>query len=344
MENKIIIIFIIIFILTISSINSQAKSVIKFQYDNINNFSIDELYTNFKIDKHKLSIGKKHLKLNPGKINQLIINQNGPSVPLIYLEDDLKYFDVQQAVLFITEDKKRRLFLRRLSFDKIIKNFEIGFTEAIMASEYINFFYYFPYPYVPAYLYKKLSGLNNIYDQHDDVYAGIDLNYKYRKIELYAELMVDEYPSHPGAANPNKRGHLIGFKLPFHNNYYINLEYSNVFAGVYEHRYEENDYTYLEENIGHTFGADVVEYDLRIGYKNDNINYNLTYSNIKKGPNIGEDGILLREVIEKINIISFNHEYYKDNRSYQLNFKNYNYQSESENNRFILEIALMLNF
>ena len=302
-NSVLIIIFILIIVLTAKC---EAEFHIKFQFDTTNEFTIDEVYKVIYYKNHKLSIGKKRIKFNPGELNQLIYNVNGPSVPLIYLEDRLKYFYVQQAVFEVSEEKLRRLFIRRIIFDKIIKNFEIGFTEGIIATEHINPLYYLPYPYLPHYIYKKMSGLNNKYDKHDDFYAEVDMTYETDNIKLYGEIMVDEYPSQPGSTNPDKRGHLVGFKIPVYNNYFINLEYSNVFAGVYEHRIEENEYTFNGENIGHSFGADLDEYDLKIGYEDNLRSYGIIYSKIRKGlndtdvkGNIGQDGILLKEIIEQ---------------------------------------------
>ena len=330
-NNIFIILFILIIVLTAKS---EAQIHIKIQFDTSNEFTIDEVYKDFYFKNHKMSIGKKRIKFNPGEINQLIYNVNGPSVPVIYLEDRLKYFYVQQAVFEVSEEKTRRLFMRRITFDKIIKNFEIGFTEGIIATEHINPVYYLPYPYVPAYLYKKMSGLNNKYDKDDDFYAEVDMTYETDNIKLYGEILVDEYPSQSGATNPDKRGHLLGCKVPIYNNYFINLEYSNVFAGVYEHRIEENEYTFDGKYLGHSFGADLEEYDLKIGYEDKNKSISFIYRNIKKGTNnrnvkssVGIDGVLLKELKEIIESYNF---YYliqikNSNSKYGIEIKNENY-------------------
>ena len=143
-------------------------------------------------------------------------------------------------------------YLTSGSSQSLIPNATIGLSESMMASKVINPAYYLPVPFWPYYLTAKLSGINNKHNQHEDKYIGIDFTYTFdNNTKLYGELLVDEYPQHSWANNPDKRAHILGLSYPYSKSINLRAEYSNVFNNVYQHRYSENKYKHDDNMIGH---------------------------------------------------------------------------------------------
>ena len=345
----------IILILIITSFiifNSKvlADNYITLNYNTDKGINLDELYLEKTIKDYNLQIGKKHINLKDGDFLRLLINDQAPSLPMIYFNKKYKYFTGETAISFISESVNRKLFIHRLTNKTLIKDFQIGISEAVIVHENINPFYYIPQPYIPYYLIKKISGIYDQYNYYDDSYIGIDFIYDNNNFMAYGELLVDEYPYQDFATNPDKRAHLVGLKIPIKNKYWFNIEYSNVYAGVYEHRFKENNYKYFDEYLGHRYGPDTVEYNMEFGIVQNQYKYIFSFANIKNGPNdmngvknVGDGGILLNEVVSEINEYSIKYQLNKDKQYYEFELK-YIDNIYTDNNEFKFDIKAKYKF
>lgn len=332
----IVILLIIPLIFTASK--AASKNYVAVSYKTDQGIDLDEFYIKRNFKNYNIFLGKKHINFKNSDFLRLIVNKNGPSFPMIYFNKKYKYFTGETAVIFAGESVDRRLFIHRLTNSNLINNLQIGISESVIAHNKINPFYYTPTPYIPYYLIKKIAGLDNEYNYYDDSYIGIDFKYENNKLTFYGELLVDEYPYQDFATNPDKRAHLIGLKLPFRKSYWLNIEYSNVYAGVYQHRFDENEYKYLNEYIGHRYGPDTKEYYIETGVDRKEHKYIIYFANIKKGANeldgstnVGDGGILLKELKTEFNEYGIKYQLNKKNLFYEMEFKYINNLTQNKN-------------
>ncbi len=251
--------------------------------------SLPELWLQFKRPDYDLIVGKKNLKQGPGYFSQLMLSDEGPSLNVIMSRSEHDLFNVhfkaKQFVAFLGEGVDKQLFVHRLENNTLFPNLKIGISEAMMASEHIHPAYYIPIPYWPYYLTSKLIGLDSKYNSYEDKYIGLDFTYDFdNDVQVYGELMVDEYAQHSSANNPDKRAHLLGMSYPYQKDLMFRAEYSNVFNCVYGHRYAQNNYVYDDELIGHRLGPDSDVFDVemeKIIDQNQTLKVGLRY--IRKG-------------------------------------------------------------
>ena len=327
------------------NVRTGAENYVTITYDTEQGIKLDELYTKIVKNDYNIYLGKKHIELANGSQIKLLANKDGPAIPMFYYNKEHKYFTGEAGLLFLGGSSNRYMFIHRLTNNTLIPNLQIGISESAIAHNKINPLYYIPQYYVPYYAIKKLFGLKNDYNYYEDSYIGIDLKYDSDNFTVYGELLVDEYPYQEFATNPDKRAHLMGIEVPIKDSYWVGLEYSNVYAGVYEHRFAENRYEYLGEYIGHTYGPDTVEYQLELGINKKNKKYIFSFANIKNGPNdldaapnVGDGGILLKEIESELNEYSFKYQLDQDEKYYEIKLKYIDNLSEkTQDYRFYLK-------
>ena len=232
-------------------------------------FDLEEYYFQSDFLNGQLTVGRKYVKSGPGYFSQLMLSNQNTPLDFIIHQGKIKFIhinsDYTMMVAYLGEKSNKQLFHHRVSNKTLIKGLELGISEAMMVSEKINPAYYLPLPFLPYYLTAYISGLYNDYNYHDDKYIGLDFNYKFNNsLELYGELLVDEFPQSPGNRNPDKRAHLLGIYYPFAEKTNFRIEYSNVFNYVYLHHFPENRYTFDGKYIGHWLGNDGDVLDLQL--------------------------------------------------------------------------------
>lgn len=324
---------------------TRAESYVTLKYETKEGLSLEELYTKIFKNDYYIYLGQKHIELVNGSQIKLLANKNGPSTTMFYYNKEHKYFTGEAGLIFLGENNSRYMFIHRLTNNSLIPNLQIGISESAIAHNKINPLYYIPQYYVPYYAIKKLFGLKNEYNYYEDSYIGIDLKYNNDDFTVYGELLVDEYPYQDFATNPDKRAHLVGIKVPIKDRYWVGLEYSNVYAGVYEHRLEKNRYEYLGKYIGHQYGPDTVQYQIKFGINRKNKKYIFNFANIKNGPNninaapnVGDGGILLKSIESEINEYSLKYQLDKDEKYYEIKLEYIeNLNEETQNYKFYLK-------
>jgi hypothetical protein len=233
-----------------------------FELNNSHQFNNIELNTSLGIDNkgnnrnelwlvlnkgwYDIILGRRVLSQGPGYFSQLMLSEQGPPLDMVMTRSNHKLFaetiTAEQLIAYLDEGVDKQLFVHRLESETLIPNMKIGISESMMTSKLINPAYYLPVPFWPYYLTAKLSGIDNDYNKHEDKYIGLDFTYTFdNNTQVYGELLVDEYPQHSWANNPDKRAHLLGLYYPYNANFKIRAEYSNVFNNVYQHRYPANN-------------------------------------------------------------------------------------------------------
>ncbi len=270
------------------------------------------------INNSHLLAGRKVLNQGPGHFSQLMLSAEGPPLDFIMLKKSYKYFDAEQMVAFLGEGVEKQLFVHRLENSTFIPHMTIGISEAMMASEKIHPAYYLPLPYWPYYLTAKLLDIDSEYNLHEDKYIGMDFIYTFSGgTEIYGELLVDEFPQKEVYGQPHKTAHLIGAYYPYNQTTSFRMEYSNVFKGVYLHRYPQNNYIHDDHFIGHWLGPDADQFDLEVSKKlGDKNEVTLGYRNIRRGS--GND---VRDLAETDNQEGFLTEIVEENKLLRLGYK-----------------------
>lgn len=239
----------------------------------------------------KFIVGRNSMKMGPGYFSQLMLSDNSYAMDMIYHEKDYNLFgfpyEGEQLIAFLDNDinDSKRLFIHRVSNDTIIPGMEIALSEALMAYKEVNPLYYFPLPYWPYYLTKKLSGIGDEYDLYNDNYIGLDFTYRFNNgAKIYGEMLVDEYPMLSTHKHPDKRANLLGIYYPIKEDLELRTEYSNVYSYTYLFRYPEGNYTYLGKSIGHWLGSDGDVFDIEVKKTfDDDLSTYLGYRYIRHG-------------------------------------------------------------
>ncbi|MEC9489166.1 MAG: capsule assembly Wzi family protein [Halanaerobium sp.] len=260
-----------------------------------NGVALREAYLQLNTPLGILSAGRRLSPIGPGYFSRLLLSDNIP-LDQVRLDSEHNWFgyDVSatQLVAFLGEGINKQFFAHRLSTTSLLPGWEIGVSEAMMVSEVIHGGFYLPLPFLPYYLTKKIVGIGSIYDDYGDNYVGVDFTYHLKQGGyLYGELLVDEYPQHEWANNPDERAHLLGIYYPINKKTELRAEYSNVFNYVYIHRLPQNNYIYRGSLLGHWLGpdGDVIDLELKRMFARDReVKLGIRY--IRKGPgNLAED-------------------------------------------------------
>jgi len=272
-------IFIIFFVLIPGELiyGADVYPEIEFKKEVYHNIELNEIYIQGNVFGGELSLGRRFYRSGPGYFSQLLLSDQSTSLELIMYEGKfcLEGYENNYTMLiaYLDEGVNKQLFYHRVSNDSLIEGLEIGLAESVIVSEHVHPAYYLPIPFIPFYLISYLVGQDTKYNHYEDKYIGIDFTYQFPAgIELYGELLVDEYPQTTADNNPDKRGHLLGLYFP-RGDKEFRIEYSNVFNYVYLHRYPQNSYTYEGKYLGHWLGhdGDILNLELRKRLNRNNL-------------------------------------------------------------------------
>ncbi len=149
------------------------------------------------------------------------------------------------------DEEYKRVGIHYFDWD-ILPQLSVGLGEGFITSEpFAGDFVYDWTPFLPYYLAKYLPGVPS---QPNSARFYLDAVYRMEAMEIYGELLVNEFPMTPGATNPA----LFAFTLGVEGPWWL-AEYAHVRNHAYSNRHLGTTYSLQNEPIGHRFGDDFQE-------------------------------------------------------------------------------------
>lgn len=213
-------------------------------------------YLLFKLPWFSLQFGKDKLRWGPGYHGALMISENSRSMDMIKLSASYKTikFNSFTAILQDGEDSSRRYMSGHRIEGFLWNRIGLGFSETIVYGKRFEPGYLNP---VTIYLIAEPSYSPDI---NDNVLASADMRILLNNVELYGEIMVDDYNFGQGFYHwDNKFGILGGLYItdPLGiKDTDILMEYTFINQYCYTHEDYINAYKHFDSVIGHQIGTD----------------------------------------------------------------------------------------
>ncbi len=242
----------------------------------------------------EILVGKTRYIWGAGSDSSLSLSKYSPSLPSISYRfklnniynitiPEIRYM---HFLSMLENDTNRWLFGHRLEMD-ILPNLQFGAWELMLCSEEVFWGYYVPVPLIPLYAKQhiayKLS--DGIYDYNSNVMLGFDFKYSWDDSnDIYAEVLIDDFPQRAIYNNPRKIGGLVGMRKQLFSNLGVWTEYVRINNFVYTHKNPLNRYLYYAKPFGHWLGMDGDLWTLGTKYDFDQKNsLTLQFNRIQKG-------------------------------------------------------------
>ena len=259
------------------------REVIQEQYElGTATAALSHYYAKFKLPWFEVSVGKDNLSWGPGRHGALLISDN--ALPMEMAKLTARYRVIKfNAFTSILEGKKARGYLsgHRLElslWDKI----NLGIAETIVYTpfkvDYLN-------P-LQVYTTDTAAKVIEVEGNPSNVLISGDLDLlMLRNLELYSELMIDDFVPTRGLRSVKNWGSKFGVLLggyyvePFFlKNTALRIEYTFVNQYAYTHDPPITSYTHLDSVIGHRIGTDADDLYLDVKHwLTDKLSLSLSY-------------------------------------------------------------------
>lgn len=199
--------------------------------------------------------GRQQIHWGPGEFGQMVL---GPTIGLDALSFSASYYGFTWRQFWADLDgpSDRRLFGHRLEYAG--GDLTIGLTETMVLVGDIPKAFYLPAPW--PYLLTQWFLL--VDDEMDNTTAngvlGADICWHpFDQMDIYAEIVIDDYPTLPPATAPARAGGLVGLAYRnYPNEGELRIEYSRLNKFTYCHFTDQTDYVYHGAPLGHWIGPD----------------------------------------------------------------------------------------
>ena len=261
-------------------------------------FDVSNLLIEYSHNNFIYYFGKFNSKWGPGK-SSLILSNKSPSFPklgfkfLISKNLNFEYFHAELKTSIIdsmnldffqngggrTPFKKRKLAAHKLDFNPT-PNLNISLIEMVIYSREADMHYLLPF--IPFWSIQHYLG------DTDNILMSANFKYMLSSDNhIYGALLIDEWT--PAITFEKRNRNWFGYQLGFKsNNIYFNqdsfrIEYTWTDHRIYRHRYEINDFYNHDYPLGFWGGPHAQEFYSNYSFKLNEIFFNLTYSNAKRG-------------------------------------------------------------
>ena len=261
-------------------------------------FDIANLLIDYSVNDFVFYFGKFNSDWHEGN-SSLTLSNKSPSFPKLgfkFLINENLYFEYFHAQLKTsivdslnlndfqnggarTPFKKRNLAAHKINF-KLTSKLNISLIEMVVYSR--NFDIHYTLPFIPFWSMQHYLG------DTDNILMSANFKYNLSADKyIYGELLLDEWT--PAITfkkrNRNWFGYQLGFKL---NNVCLSqdsfrTEYTWTDHRIYRHRYEINDFYSHDYPIGFWGGPHAQEFYSNYSFKLNELFFDLTYSNAKRG-------------------------------------------------------------
>ena len=268
-------------------------------------FDTTEAYMNFYLPYLTLEIGKNKNSWGPGEISNVMLSDNATSYVQFKNKLELGIFQLTSLTAKLRTDeldpnteivtdigdtkyqyRKKYLAAHRLEID-LSKNIKIGLNESVIyADKDLQLGYMIPFNFFWSEQHYE--------GDRDNSSMGIDFSVKpFNRFSFYGELFLDDLSvSELNDYRHAKYSYLVGLKyypkiLP---NSKISLEYSRVNPIVYTHRFNIDNFTHYNSNIGSFLYPNSEYYYISLEKKwNSKLTSNIYYYRQNHGDNYIDD-------------------------------------------------------
>jgi len=228
-------------------------------------FDTTEVYMNFYLPYLTLEIGKNKNSWGPGEISNVMLSDNSTSYVQFKNKLDLGKFKLTSLTAKLRTDeldpnteietdvgdtkyqyRKKYLAAHRLEID-LSKNIKIGLNESVIyADKDLQLGYMIPFNFFWSEQHYE--------GDRDNSSMGIDFSVKpFNRFSFYGEIFLDDLSvSELNDYRHTKYSYIVGLKYypKILSNTKISLEYSRVNPIVYTHKFNIDNFTHYNSNIG----------------------------------------------------------------------------------------------
>lgn len=215
--------------------------------------SFDTASITYTGEHWSLEAGRQQIHYGPGGFGQLVV---GPAIGLDGLSFSVNYagFTYHQFWADLDGASDRRFFGHRTEYSN--GGLTIGVSDTVVLAGDIPAAFYTPapWPYILTqwFLRKQVlnANVNNL--------IGIDVSWRpIDTLDIYAEVLIDDYPTLPPATAPSRAGGLVGLAYrDYPNQGELRIEYTRINRYTYCHFGDNTEYVYQGAPLGHWLGPD----------------------------------------------------------------------------------------
>jgi len=275
---------------------------------------LDNVYTQIKLPWFDLEFGRDKIRWGPEYHGALLLSDNAPSFDMVKFSTTIGPVKAVSFTGVLNKSEDRYLSGHRIETD-FIPGINLGFSETTVYSGRGIEPLYFD-PLVPLYLCQYILGI----DDNNPLIAFDISIHKWNNIELYGELLVDDYQILRPNPEPDALGFLGGvFLLSPSGKSDVRIEYTRINNYVYSVLKEKNNYVHQGKIIGHWLGPDAEDLFFELNHWiSDKIQLTLQYETRNHGegeighpwtPEEGKKNAFLSGVVERKNIIGLKTSY-----------------------------------
>ncbi|UCE28361.1 MAG: hypothetical protein JSW52_06360 [Candidatus Coatesbacteria bacterium] len=223
------------------------------------------IYASFGWPNISFQFGRDQMETGPGYHNQLLLSRNAPALDMFRFTLSFPRADWTAITARLEPADNRYLSLHGFVI-RLFPWVDVGVSEAVIYQDdsfpsiYLN-------PFLPYYIEQNFRGdKDNML-----IAAGLDFHLPLG-VRLYGEYLTDGgmFSSRRDLEPFEKRGLLVGTYLPLtiaNRPLDLRSEYTNVRNGVYSHKFDGNEYSYMGIPLGSYTGPDADEFWLWGGFR-----------------------------------------------------------------------------